>query len=49
MCIRDRKKIALLPQEMSIEGGELTPSMKLRRKPILAKYADIVERIYAGA
>ncbi|MBK7087089.1 MAG: long-chain fatty acid--CoA ligase [Flavobacteriales bacterium] len=43
------KKIALLPQEMSIEGGELTPSMKLRRKPILAKYADIVERIYAGA
>ena len=41
------KKIALLPREWTIDGGELTPSMKLRRKPILAKYAAIVEDIYA--
>ncbi len=40
------KKITLLPQEWTIEGGELTPSMKLRRKPILAKYAADVEEIY---
>jgi long-chain acyl-CoA synthetase len=26
-------------EEWSVEGGEFTPSMKLRRKPILAKYA----------
>lgn len=41
------KKIALLPAELTIEGGELTPSLKLRRKPIMAKYAAVVEGIYA--
>ncbi|MFT3886269.1 MAG: long-chain fatty acid--CoA ligase [Flavobacteriales bacterium] len=43
------KKIALLPHEWTIDGGELTPSLKLRRKPILAKYAIQVEGIYGGA
>ena len=38
------KKIALLPKDWSIEGGEFTPSLKLRRKPILAKYAEVVEQ-----
>ena len=42
------KKIALLPNEWTIEGGELTPSLKLRRKAILAKYAGEVEGIYGG-
>ncbi|HQV39088.1 MAG: long-chain fatty acid--CoA ligase [Flavobacteriales bacterium] len=42
------KKIALLDKDWSIDGGEFTPSMKLRRKPVLAKYADAVEGIYAG-
>lgn len=41
------KKIELLPAELTIDGGELTPSLKLRRKPIMAKYAAEVERIYA--
>ena len=41
------KKIALLPDDWTIEGGELTPSLKLRRKPILTKYTSIVEGIYA--
>jgi long-chain acyl-CoA synthetase len=41
------KKIALLPKEWTIEGGELTPSMKLRRKPMMAKYAQVVEELYA--
>jgi long-chain acyl-CoA synthetase len=43
------KRIELLPAEFTIDGGELTPSMKLRRKPILAKYAALVERIYGGS
>ena len=43
------KKIALLPAEMTIAGGELTPSLKLRRKPIMAKYAALVEGIYGEA
>ncbi|MFN6116944.1 MAG: AMP-dependent synthetase/ligase [Flavobacteriales bacterium] len=40
------KKIALLPAEFTIDGGELTPTLKLRRKPILAKYDHEVERLY---
>ncbi len=42
------KRIALLPAELTIDGGELTPSLKLRRKPIMAKYTAKVEEIYAG-
>ncbi len=41
------KRIELLPAEFTIDGGEMTPSLKLRRKPIMAKYAAQVERIYA--
>ncbi len=43
------KKIALLPGEFTIDGGEMTPSLKLRRKPIMAKYAAQVEWIYGAA
>jgi long-chain acyl-CoA synthetase len=42
------KKIALLPNEWSVDGGEMTPKLSLRRKPILTKYAAVVEGIYAG-
>lgn len=41
------KKIALLPGEFTIDGGDLTPSLKLKRKPIMAKHAAVIERIYA--
>ncbi|MBL7955043.1 MAG: long-chain fatty acid--CoA ligase, partial [Flavobacteriales bacterium] len=41
------KRIELLPAEFTVDGGELTPSLKLRRKPIMAKYAAQVEHIYA--
>ncbi len=41
------KKIKLLDKDFSIEGGELTPTMKLKRKPILHKYAEVIEEIYA--
>jgi long-chain acyl-CoA synthetase len=40
------KKIALLPREWSIEGGELTPKLSIKRKVVLEKYKDIVESIY---
>ncbi|WP_121352666.1 AMP-dependent synthetase/ligase [Flavisolibacter nicotianae] len=40
------KKFELLPTEWSIEGGELTPTLKLKRKVIMEKYNDIVRRIY---
>ena len=41
------KKIQVLPTQFSIDGGELTPTLKLKRKPILAKYGDLIEAIYA--
>ncbi len=40
------KKIELLPKELSIEGNELTPTLKLKRKIIMEKYKDTVDKIY---
>jgi len=41
------KKFELLPREWSVEGGELTPTLKLKRKVIMEKYKNAIERIYA--
>ncbi len=43
------KKFHVLPNELTIDGGELTPTMKLRRKVILTKYATQIEAMYEGA
>jgi long-chain acyl-CoA synthetase len=40
------KKFELLATEWTIDGGELTPTLKLKRKVIMEKYKDAVERIY---
>lgn len=40
------KKFELLNKEMSTEGGELTPTLKFKRKIILEMYKDKVEKIY---
>jgi long-subunit acyl-CoA synthetase (AMP-forming) len=42
------KRYALLPDEWPPGGDELTATMKLRRKPIAAKYADRIAALYAG-
>ena len=41
------KKFELMVGEWTINGGELTPTLKLKRKVIMDKYAASVERIYA--
>jgi long-chain acyl-CoA synthetase len=41
------KKFQLVPKEWTIEGGELTATMKLKRKKIMEKYGELVARIYA--
>jgi long-subunit acyl-CoA synthetase (AMP-forming) len=41
------KKIAVLPRDLSIEGGELTPTMKVKRKVVNKKYAEVIEAFYA--
>jgi long-subunit acyl-CoA synthetase (AMP-forming) len=41
------KKIKLLPADLSIEGGELTPTMKVKRKVVNDKYSADIEAFYA--
>jgi long-chain acyl-CoA synthetase len=40
------KKIALLENEFTIEGGELTPTLKVKRRVIDDKYRDVIEELY---
>jgi long-chain acyl-CoA synthetase len=40
------KKFELLPHEWSVDTGEMTPKLSLKRKVIMEKYRDAVERIY---
>jgi len=41
------KKIALLPKELSVETGELTPTLKLKRRVILERHKDAIDALYA--
>lgn len=41
------KKFVLIPRPFSIEGGELTPTLKLRRKNLYTNYAAEIESMYA--
>ncbi len=41
------KKIALLPKELSVETGELTPTLKLKRRVIHERHKDAIEALYA--
>jgi long-chain acyl-CoA synthetase len=43
------KKIALLPREFSIETGELTPKLSVKRRVVEQKYKDVIDRLYEGA
>jgi long-chain acyl-CoA synthetase len=40
------KKVALLPDEFTIDGGELTPTLKIRRRIVEQKYNDLIESLY---
>lgn len=40
------KKFILLPRDFSVDGGELTPTLKLKRKVIYGKYQDRIEKLY---
>lgn len=42
------KKFVILPRELSIDDGELTPTMKLKRRVVNQKFAEEVEKLYAA-
>ena len=39
----------LLPNEFTLETGELTPTQKVKRRVVNQKYGDVIERLYAEA
>ncbi|HET8540292.1 MAG TPA: long-chain fatty acid--CoA ligase [Anaeromyxobacter sp.] len=41
------KRFAILPEDLSVAGGELTPTMKLRRRAVEEKYRGVLDALYA--
>jgi long-chain acyl-CoA synthetase len=39
-------RFRLLPSEWTVEGGELTPTVKLKRRNVLSKYKAVIEEMY---
>ena len=46
--VQQVKRWRLLPAEWTAETGELTPTLKLKRRVVHAKYADVIDSLYAG-
>jgi long-chain acyl-CoA synthetase len=43
------RRVALLPNEFSIDNGEMTPTLKVKRNVIDERYADLIEQLYRGS
>jgi long-chain acyl-CoA synthetase len=41
------KKIALLDSELTLENGEMTPTLKVKRKVVDARYKSVIDALYA--
>jgi long-chain acyl-CoA synthetase len=48
MRVEQIKRFAILPRDFSQEEGEVTPTLKLRRKVVHEHFADEIERLYAN-
>ena len=46
---RQIRAFSLLTDDFTVEGGELTPTMKIKRRVIVEKYGDVIDRMYADA
>ncbi len=40
------KKVLVIPEELSIESGTLTPTLKLRRRNVEARYRELIDTLY---
>ncbi|WP_433377579.1 AMP-dependent synthetase/ligase [Actinoplanes sp. CA-142083] len=43
------KKFAILPRDLSIEAGEITPSMKIKRRSVETNFATQIDKMYEGS
>jgi long-chain acyl-CoA synthetase len=43
------KQFAILPTDLTIDAGELTPSLKVKRKVVEKKYSSLLDKMYEGA
>ncbi|MCA1816655.1 MAG: long-chain fatty acid--CoA ligase [Acidobacteria bacterium] len=43
------RRVALLAEEFSIDGGEMTPTLKIKRRVVDEKFAALIEELYDGA
>jgi long-chain acyl-CoA synthetase len=43
------KKFTILPNDLTVESGELTPSLKIKRKVVSDRYKDLIDAMYKGA
>ena len=42
------RRVALLPEEFSIDGGEMTPTLKIKRRVVDEKFGALIDELYAG-
>ncbi|MBA3438388.1 MAG: long-chain fatty acid--CoA ligase [Pyrinomonadaceae bacterium] len=42
------RRVALLPEELSIDSGELTPTLKVKRRIVDERYGALIDELYAG-
>jgi long-chain acyl-CoA synthetase len=43
------KKVALIEHELTVEGGELTPTLKVKRRVVDEEFRDVIDRIYKSS
>ena len=43
------KQFAILPKDLEVESGELTPSLKVKRKVVEKNYAEVLDKMYEGS
>ena len=50
-CVSNAQKVqkfTVLPTDLSIPGGELTGTLKIKRPAVTEKYADLIEAMYSA-